>query len=229
MGLFDFLKKKPEPEPEAPAPFLEIYTAMRVEVSDGEGQLFFVAKLLNIQENHGELRPFAVLTAPPESEEALPVKLRGYSDRERKAVYLEGAIRPMDGGFWKVENLTLIKISNDRAFFRLSTNITATVMPMTGKFNVTEDHCRLLNIGVGGACISSNTPYQRGDRLFLNVQLHPDRDPSLLLGQVVRVQKVVGKEKTWYECGCKFLEMTESQQERFTQLLFELQRKRGQF
>ena len=39
-----------------------------------------------------------------ESEEPIPVHIRGYNDHERKAVYMEGSISPMPQRRWKVED-----------------------------------------------------------------------------------------------------------------------------
>lgn len=226
MGFLQWFKKKPEPEPEVP--FLEIYTGMRVEVTNEAGRLLFVAKLQGVQDQErlAELRQYSETDLPQEMEEALPVKIRGFSDREKKAVYLEGAILPKPFSIWQVENLVLIKIANDRAFFRLNTNLDAAILP-TDQPGGEGESCKLLNISVGGACISETAVRQPGDKFLLRVKLHPEREVSVLLCQVVRFAKIVGKEKLWYEYGCKFLELKDSEQERITQTLFDLQRRKG--
>ena len=68
MGLFGLFGKKAakaemppiEPDP----PFLEDYAGIRAEVTDLEGQLLFTAKLLGLEEDHGDLH---LLSGSPES------------------------------------------------------------------------------------------------------------------------------------------------------------------
>lgn len=223
MGFLQWFKKKPEPEE---PPFLEIYTGMRVEVTNEAGRLLFVARLQGIQGEQAELRQYSETDLPQEMGEALPVKIRGFSDREQKAVYMEGSILPKPYSIWQVEKLVLIKIANDRAFFRLSINMEAAILPQDQPA-AEEESCRLLNISVSGACVSTTITHQPEEKFLLKVQLHPDREISFLLCQVVRSAQITGKEKTWFEYGCKFLELKESEQERITQTLFDLQRRKG--
>ena len=71
---------------------LDIYSGMRVEVTTAAGQILFVAKLMGLHGDKAELHQYSE-AAISEVEEPLPVRIRGYSDRERKAVYMEGAIK----------------------------------------------------------------------------------------------------------------------------------------
>lgn len=196
---------------------------MRVEVSTFEGQLLFVAKLLGLHGNRAQLNPYSL---PAISREGGPlrVQIRGYSDRDRRAVSMEGIIAPASGGTWSVEELTVSKMGNDRAFFRLTTNLDATATMFSG-LEMGEKPCRLLNISVGGASISSESRYHMGDRLLLKVRLLEDKPVSAIFGQVVRITEKDGGK---FEYGCQFLELTEDDQEKITQNIFAIQRqKRG--
>jgi len=97
MGLFDFLKKrnaaeaaeKPDKDEE-----LERYTGLRAEVtSSDDGRLLFIAKLLGVRGGRAELHQQSGGDIDPETE-ALHVKIRGYSEKDKKAVYLQGMISP---------------------------------------------------------------------------------------------------------------------------------------
>ena len=129
------------------------YSGMRVEVTTFEGELLFVAKLVNLRENQAVLQQYSETerskeilrqytdgeddgktqareagssanTAPESLEvvfarmlaeqaekdseeekqkEPLHVRIRGYNDHERKAVYMEGFITPEEKHTWKVE------------------------------------------------------------------------------------------------------------------------------
>lgn len=226
MGLFDIFKKQAKEEPKKKDELdLEIYSGMRVEVTSHDGQLLFVAKLVGPHGGRAELSQYSEADVP-ESEDPLPVRIRGYHDWEKKAVYMEGDITPGPHHVWKVENLVIARIGNDRAFFRLSTDLPATATTFGG-FGAGEKPCRLLNISVGGACIGSEVSYREGDKFLLKVKLLEDRDISAMYCQVLRI---IDKGDSRYEYGCRFLEVTEADQEKITQNIFAIQRKqRGRY
>lgn len=200
---------------------LDIYSGMRVEVTTDKGQVLFVAKLLGLNGNKAELHQYSEYEAA-EDAEALYVKIRGYSDYERKAVCMEGIITPSPRHIWKVEELTVVRIGNDRAFFRLETNLDATITMFSG-LTIGEKPCKLLNISIGGASVSSEYRYYEGDKFLLKVRLLEDRPESAMYAQVVRV---IEKDEGKIEYGCQFLGLTEADQEQITQNIFAAQRKK---
>lgn len=222
MKLFDLFRKKPrEEEVQEETEALELYSGMRVEVTTFDGRLLFVAKLLNPQGNTAELHQYSDSSLSQETE-PMRVRIRGYNDHERKAVYIEGTITPEPRHIWRVEDLMVARIGNDRAFFRLSTNIDASVTMFSG-IMAGEKSCKLLNISVGGARITSKSRYHEGDKFLLKVRLLEDRPESAMYSQVVRVLEQEGG-KTEY--GCRFLELTEEDQEKITQNIFAAQRQK---
>ncbi|MDE7218852.1 MAG: PilZ domain-containing protein [Oscillospiraceae bacterium] len=230
MKLFDlFRRKTKEPEPEKKEPAdggeLDIYSGMRVEVTSFEGRLLFVAKLLGLRGNTADLHQYSETELPQDSE-PVRVNIRGYSGHERKAVYMEGIITPLPEKVWHVEDLTVTKAGNDRAFFRLDTNLDATAAMFSG-LNAGEKPCKLLNISVGGASIGSEFRYHNGDKFLLKVKLLEDRPVSAMFCQVLRV---IERENAQFEYGCQFLELTEAEQEKITQNIFAAQRRQmGRF
>ena len=201
---------------------LEVYSGMRVEVTTVSGHILFVAKLMSLHGSHAELHQYSKVDIA--QEEPTPVKIRGYNDRDRKAVYMEGVISPLPQNKWSVEGLKVCRMGNDRAFFRLDTNLDATATMFRG-LEMGEKPCKLLNISIGGACISSESRYHDGDKFLLKVRLLEDRPESALFSQVVRVLEKGG---AGFEYGCRFLELTEADQEQITQNIFAAQRqKRG--
>lgn len=223
MGILDKLgRRKKEEEPSA-APReeadLEVYNGMRVEVTSHQGQLLFVAKLLDPWGAQAKLRQFFDATISREQEAPLPVRIRGYSDRERKAVYMEGLILPEGDDLWKVGELRVLRVGNERAFFRMETDLEATATMFSG-LEAGEKPCRMLNISVGGAGIQSASRYHNGDRFLLKVRLMPDKPTSAMFAQVVRVVEKEGQDP---EYGCQFLEMTPEEEEKITQNIFAVQ------
>ena len=198
---------------------LEPYAGMRVEVTTLGGRMLFVAKLLGLNGDCGELHQYSQ-SAIPQGEELVPVKIRGYSDRERQAVYMEGTITPAQQNICMVSGLKVCKAGNDRAFFRLETNLDATITTFHG-LEMGEKACKLLNISIAGAYVASEFRYHEGDKFLLKVRLLEDRPESALFSQVVRV---IEREKGMFEYGCQFLELTEEDQEKITQNIFAAQR-----
>lgn len=228
MKLFNLFGKKPDIPPqedkkESDEDELEIYSGMRVEVTAFDGRILFVAKLMGLHGNQAELHQYSESTIS-QTEEPLPVRIRGYSDRDRKAVYMEGVISPLPQNKWSVAELKVCRVGNDRAFFRLDTNLDATATAFSG-LAMGEKPCRLLNISIGGACIGSEIRYHEGDKFLLKVRLLEDRPESAMFSQVMRV---IEKGDAGFEYGCRFLELTEADQEQITQNIFAAQRqKRG--
>lgn len=224
MGILNWFRERTKEEPqeaahESETEELELYSGIRVEVTTPQGQLLFVAKLLGLHGNCGELHQYSEAAIPPDSE-PVPVRIRGYSDRDRKAVYMEGIIRPSPRNIWLVEELTVCSAGNDRAFFRLATNLDATATMFSG-LEMGEKPCKLLNISVGGASVSSKSRYHQGDKFLLKVKLLEDRPVSAIYSQVVRVTE---KKEGEYEYGCRFLELTEEDEGKITQNIFAVQR-----
>ena len=202
---------------------LDIYSGMRVEVTTAAGQILFVAKLMGLHGDMAELHQYSE-AAIVKDVETIHARIRGYSDYERKAVYMEGIITPGPKHIWQVEELTIVRVGNDRAFFRLTTNLDATATMFSG-LAMGEKPCKLLNISVGGASVSSEYRYHKGDKFLLKVRLLEDRPESAMFSQIVRV---VEKDEGKFEYGCRFLELTEVDQEQITRNIFAAQRqKRG--
>ena len=221
MGLFDRFKKRTVEEAAEPVlPDLSPYSDLAVEVSGMDGQLLFMARLTILLRGRAELRQ---LSSSPldEDVESLPVRIRGYQKSADQAVCLEGTISPQPVRYvWEVENLRLTQVGNDRAFFRLNTNVEAKAIleNMVG----TETPCRLLNISVGGARIRSDYVWQEGDRFLLKVRLLEDREVSELSCQILRVVKQTPP----YEYGCQFLNLSEADQDRITENIFAAKRRK---
>lgn len=202
---------------------LDIYSGMRVEVTTAAGQILFVAKLMGLHGDKAELHQYSE-AAIVKDVETIHARIRGYSDYERKAVYMEGIITPGPKHIWQVDELTIVRVGNDRAFFRLTTNLDATATMFSG-LAMGEKPCKLLNISVGGASVSSEYRYHKGDKFLLKVRLLEDRPESVMFSQIVRV---VEKDEGKFEYGCRFLELTEVDQEQITRNIFAAQRqKRG--
>ena len=224
MGLLDLFKKRAKEEQPPAQDESEwnagIYSGMRVEVTAMDGRMLFVAKLMRLWGNTAQLQQLSDSALSRETE-PVHVRIRGYNDYERKAVYMEGTISPESNYLWHVEQLIVARLGNDRAFFRLSTNLEATATTFRG-LSAGEKPCRVLNVSVGGACVSSEHRYHEGDKFLLKVRLLEEGETSAVFCQILRV---VEKGPSQFEYGCKFLELNDTDQARITQNIFAAQRK----
>lgn len=224
MGILDLFRSRkeeaPPPQPAGPSTDPTDYAHLRVEVTSFDGQLLFVAKLMYPRGTTAELHQYFD-SALPEDTEPVRVRIRGFHPASKKAVYMEGVISPLPKHIWKVEELVVTRVGNDRAFFRLDTNLDARITKFSGR-NAGEQPCKLLNISVGGVCIAAEQQYWEGDKLLLNVQLSEDRDNSIMFCKVLRV---IEKEDGPTQYGCQFLELTEADEGKITQNIFDIQRK----
>lgn len=231
MGLFSLFGRKnrqnnkntyEEAEATLEKEDLTKYSNMRVEITATDGQVLFIAKLVNVSGDTAELYSYAEISDPKEDLGSSKFKIRGYDDKTARAVYLEGRLSPAPKHTWKVTDLTLLRTGNDRAFFRVDTNIDASVTSIS-RGAIGEDPCRLLNISIGGACILANVRYRKGEKLLLKVKLFEERDASTLLCKVLRVTE---KDYLGFEYGCRFLEMNETEQTKIAQIIYDLQHKK---
>ena len=228
MGLFGLFGKSPKQREEeesqrrAREEDLEIYSGMRVEVTSDDGRMFLVAVLTGLRGDRAQLRPATEGGMLTPLEEPALVTLRGYSSKENKAVIMKCTVRSGGKNFWQAEHLSLIKRSNDRAFFRMGISIPGRLVIM-GRADAQAEECRLLNISVGGAGVRSVHRYYEGDKFLLKVRLLEDRPESVMFSQVVRV---IEKEDGTFEYGCRFLELTEDDESQITRNIFAAQRER---
>ena len=116
MGILDLFRGRPHEEAPQPAqspPSMDTadYAHMRVEVTAGDGQLLFVAKLMYPRGTTAELHQYTA-AALPEDSEPVPVHIRGYHDHTKKAIYMTGVISPLPKHIWKVEELSVTRVGN---------------------------------------------------------------------------------------------------------------------
>ncbi|MCI8525947.1 MAG: PilZ domain-containing protein [Oscillospiraceae bacterium] len=224
MGLLGWFGKKAEKKSAAPAEkpaaaSLAFCEGMRVEVTDaGDGRPLFQAELHSVR---GAEAALETLRMDAEDLPASPadVLLRGYSKRESKAVLLEASITPDQEPSWRAENLVLRKAGNDRSYFRLGANLEAVAAAAASP--KLEEACKLLDISAGGVRIAAKQTFRMGEQLILTVRLLPERETLRIFCRVLRI---VHRENGRQEYGCQFLDLSDADQEKLTQMIFELQR-----
>lgn len=231
MGLFGLLRKSPKQQEEeasrrqAATEDLEIYQGMRVEVHSKDGRMFLAGRLTALRGDRAQLEPFADGSLMTEGDAPVPVTIRGFSSLENKAVLMEGTIRMGPNKIRYLEHISLVKMGNDRAFFRLDADVEGTIMPLKQITGTEQERCRVINVSVGGACIGSQVRRNVGNKFLLWVRLLPRQPVFEMRCQIVRI---IERRHNYYEYGCKFLDLSEAEENRILQAVFELQRQKRQ-
>lgn len=201
---------------------LEIYSGMRVLVENLEGTLLFIAKLKDPQLHTAELHQYSEMEFSQDIHAEtdpyaapVPVRIRGYNENSRKAIFMEGDLSLRQKHVWQVANLTITAIENERSDPRLDTDLDAVVLSSDGA-DAEEQACRLLNISIGGARIALARRYYKGDKFFLKAKLFGDKKAFAVYCEVLRVMQTDADQ---YEYGCQFLELTEASQEQITRFM----------
>lgn len=226
MGLFGLFGKSPKQREEeasqrrAREEDLEVYSGMKVEVTSDDGRMFLFAVLSGLRGDRAQLKPATGGSLLTTLEEPVPVTLRGYSSKEKKAVVMKCVVRSGGKNLWQAEHLSLIKRENDRASFRIGTSLTGKLVPV-GQLSAPAETFRLLNISVGGACIGTGIRHNIGDKFLLWAKLTPSSDPIQAVCQVLRINE---RRHGSFEYGCRFLNLSEPEEERIMQIIFDMQR-----
>lgn len=221
------LKPAPAPEPEKkpaePVPNMpDLSDGMKVEVLTTENHLLFVAKL-GLPEEKG------ILELHRESGDPLPqalynskVKLRGFQ-KDSTAYALSGVVTLSSRDFWRVEQLEVLQVQDNRAFFRQRTNMDALAVP-GGRYKAKESEgsCKILDISAGGVRFFSKDVYQLKDRVILEIAPIAEEEPFSITCEVLRV---VENENGKFEYGCQFVNLNDKEQQRLLRAIFVLQRR----
>ena len=160
---------------------------------------------------------------PGRNQTVVPIGERGgYGSRQARVGPIEGEIASQHEFFWRREDLKLVRVENDRAFFRVETNLKAQILHME-RFGAGEVPARVRNFSAGGAAIGTKCQCCTGDKILLKVKLLAKEEEWKLFCKVVRIEEhgVSG-----FVYGCQFIELDREEQGRLlesvTRLRWEL-------
>lgn len=214
MSLLDRLLHR---EDEIDVETLRTYSGMRMEVMDVKERLVFVARATVSWE--GEMCLWPLTQSRLNGDEvSYPVLLRGFDEKERKAVHMTGYITRGEDGGWSVEDLVLTGKENDRAFFRQGSGLEGEVMPMRQN-DIFRAPCRIVNVSAGGACVRTQAEFQLGDRILLKSDLLKNLEMAPLMCVVRRGVK----RKAYNEYGCEFVDLTPKMEDMIVKAILEMQ------
>ena len=193
---------------------LEIYTGMRVEVTTDDGRMFLTAELTDLRGDRAQLKPHMDGSLLTKRDGPVPVTIRGFSSKENHVVVMKARVRLSPSGNWQVERIALVKRGDNRASVRVDVDLDGFL-----SFDGLQAPCRVVNMSTGGVCIGTPVRHNVGEKLTLWLTL-PVRSGTLTLPfQIVRINE---RRHGYFEYGCKFLALSEGQEERLTRSIFEL-------
>ena len=110
-------------------------------------------------------------------------------------------------------------VEERRKFIRLNINVQinyAVIVDSTKYATTTQ------NISAGGICLMTDNPLKRGDILKLDIILPEDPPTISAIGKVVWVKSfnIVTEEKTRYDVGVEFTELSEAERKRIQKYVF---------
>ena len=76
-----------------------------------------------------------------------------------------------------------------------------------------------------GVCLGCQARHNIGDKFRLEARLLPDQAPLDLGCQILRILE---RKHDYFEYGCRFLDLSEADENRILQIIFGLQRKKRQ-
>lgn len=147
------------------------------------------------------------------------VDASGNGEREIRRAPVKEEIASEHDFFWRREEMKLVRVKNDRAFFRLETNLKAVIIPME-RFGAGEVSARVVNISAGGMGIWTECQCCKGDRLLLKVRFTSKEDAWNLFCEIVRIEE---RGISGFVYGCRWIELGERERERLMESIERLQ------
>ncbi len=144
---------------------------------------------------------------------------------------LKGSICGSSRVLWRLDKLDRFSYEEGRNYFRqsvssngLSCCINGLYQPEFWETIATAHSCRVMNISLGGMQIRTQGRYERGDWIIITdvVLIPEDKKPYKMIGEVCWVERAV-KEEFLY--GCRFLPLSEKEQDKLSADIFEIQRR----
>lgn len=228
MGIFSFLNRGqdfeaidpappvPEEEPKGKLPDLRREMAVEILGEDEEVELSGVITEVNRGEmtlgRHPGGLSFKIY------EEGTNVTVQG-RDSKLEQFYLRAVVAESSRIHIKLKDLEQETRENLRDNFRLAVNTPISIYSYADERMLRPEECTLVDISVGGCCISSEYLHGEGEVLRLKIKLK-DYATMNLVGEIIRVTE---HKRNDIRCGILFAELTKDENEALTKMLFNLQ------
>lgn len=141
------------------------------------------------------------------------------SNSKMEQLYFRATVAESSRTHIKLKDLVQETHENQRDAFRLVVNAPVSVYSYDDERMTRPEKCTLIDISVGGCCISSEYLHGEGEVLRIKVKLEDYVDLNLV-GEVIRVME---RGRDDFRCGILFAQLTNEEHRALTQMLFNLQ------
>lgn len=146
------------------------------------------------------------------------LRIRGLA-ANGKPYELMGSVVQSSRVFCKVENLAMVMHSENRSNFRLPLECDISVYAESDTRLEQAEHCRLVNISVGGACFQSEYVHGLGEVLRMEIRV-ARYAPMVFLGQVIRADEFT---PGIFRYGFLFAQLGDQETDALNKILFNIQ------
>lgn len=229
MGIFSFLNRDQDLEDFTPTPEVvqeekpkgklpDLRREMFVEVLGEDDQVMIEGVITEIKGREITLgrRPGGLsfkICEPGDS-----VIVQG-CDNKMERFYLRAVVAESSRIHIKLTDLEQEERENLRDTFRLAVNVPVSVYSYADERMLRPEECVLVDISVGGCCISSEYLHGEGEVLRLRIKLE-DYAPMDFVGEIIRVTE---HRRNDIRCGILFAQLTADEHETLTKMLFNIQ------
>lgn len=230
MGIFSFLNRDPDPvvtNPALAAPLEDdrlggklpdLRKDMAVEIVGEDDQVELNGVITEIRRRELTLGRHPGGLSFKIYEEGTEVLLQG-RDSKLQQFYIRAVVAESSRIHIKLKDLVQEERENLRDNFRLTLNAPISIYSYADERMQRPEQCVLVDISVGGCCISSEYLHGEGEVLRLKIKLQ-DYATMNLVGEVIRVTE---HRRNDIRCGILFAQLTEEENETLTKMLFNLQ------
>ncbi len=146
------------------------------------------------------------------------VNLRGFT-KQMLAFNLSGTVRESSRIIFRVQNLRVEHVINQRLTFRLPINGPAYLFRQDDERFARPEECTLVDISTGGACVESEYVHEEDEVLYLRFKLE-DYPTMTFLGQIVRGAEYSSSR---YRYGILFAQLKQEEITTLTRTLYNIQ------
>lgn len=230
MGIFSFLNRDQDLEVPAPAPMAaleddrlggklpDLRRDMGVEILGEDDQVELSGVITEIRRREMTLGRHPGGLSFKIYEPGTNVVLQG-RDSKLQQFYIRAVVAESSRIHIKLTDLEQEERENLRDNFRLTLNAPISIYSYADERMQRPEECILVDISVGGCCISSEYLHGEGEVLRLKIKLQ-DYATMNLVGEVIRVKE---HKRNDIRCGILFAQLTPDENEALTKMLFNLQ------
>ena len=212
----DFTPPVPEEEPKGELP--DLRREMPVEVLGEDDQVIISGLITEFKNREITLGRHPGGLSFKICEPGTNVVVQG-RDSKMEQFYLRAVVAESSRIHIKLTDLEQEERENLRDTFRLAVNVPVSVYSYADERMLRPEECTLVDISVGGCCISSEYLHGEGEVLRLRIKLE-DYAPMDFVGEIIRVTE---HRRNDIRCGILFAQLTEEEHETLTKMLFNLQ------